>query len=464
VRAAARAIGVVLWLATARAHAEAPARTALVVSDFAYGADLQIAENAAVQTLLVPLDVYRHSLRGDLADVRVFNGRAEEVPHAIRTLDQGSTVEHGERSLALFPIFEPAPGDGSLVESALHVERSANGTVIDIRSSPRAGAQARDRIVAYVLDASALEHEVVALRVELASAPRSYSLPFAVEASDDLTHWRTLASAAVLAQLEYAQRTIRRDRIEFTKVRARFMRLTWAGGELPSQLIAVHAELVPGEAPAPRERRRVRGRASAAAPGTTEFDLGGPLPVERVEVLLSEPNTLIEAELESSATRTGRYLPAFAGQIYRVKHQGHELASPPVDVAPRRHRYFRLRATAKGGGLGGQVPDIEVEYVPDQLLFIARGPQPFKLAYGSHAARASAFDSEQVLAVIDVDAREQLPRQSARAAPARSLGGPKALMPPPQPRPLRTYALWAVLVTSTLVLAALAIRLLRQLG
>ena len=79
----------------------APKHAPLYPADFAWGTTLDSWDDSPVHTVLLPLTVYRGVTRRDLGDLRVFNGRDETVPHAIRTLantPQQSTpfvIRHG---------------------------------------------------------------------------------------------------------------------------------------------------------------------------------------------------------------------------------------------------------------------------------------------------------------------------------------------------------------------------------
>ena len=52
-------------------------------------------------------------------------------------------------------------------------------------------------LVAYVLDASKLDKPATSIRLELEPSTESFTTPFTVEASADLSEWRTLAEGKV---------------------------------------------------------------------------------------------------------------------------------------------------------------------------------------------------------------------------------------------------------------------------
>jgi hypothetical protein len=213
----------------------------------------------------------------------------------------------------------------------------------------------------------------------------------------------------------------------------------------------------------PRAARVVVGQARAGQPGVFDFDLGGPVPVDRVQVLLPQDNTLIQAVLLVRDTPHSPESRVYQGHFYRVVHEGEHVDSAAVAVGRRAHRYWVLRVDGKGGGLGGAVPELNLEYFPEQLLFVARGPAPFRLLFGSHRADVSQFTAGELTALLPEPKRHTLARQTAEPGPSVIESGEAALQSPSPPLPLKTYLLWSVLVASVLLLGVICWRLVRSL-
>src|SRR4029453_11838046 len=146
----------------------------------------------------------------------------------------------------------------------------------------------------------------------------------------------------------------------------------------------------------------VRAQVSRSEPKASErveflFDLGGPIPVDRVQVDLPVPNTVIEADLYSALEEKGPWLHHFSGVLYSLDRAGGALRNPEVAVPPIRRRYFKLAVAEKGGGLGGGAPSLEVAWMPEQLLFVARGAGPFALGYGRAQVPGARFDAAALI-------------------------------------------------------------------
>jgi hypothetical protein len=109
-----------------------------------------------------------------------------------------------------------------------------------------------------------------------------------------------------------------------------------------------------------------------------------------VQVDLPSANTVIEAQLFSAPEVSGPWLHHFSGVLYQLDQPDGALRNAEITVPAIRRRYFKLTVAEKGGGLGGGAPVLEVAWMPEQLLFVARGAGPFALGYGRAQVEPSA--------------------------------------------------------------------------
>jgi hypothetical protein len=91
-----------------------------------------------------------------------------------------------------------------------------------------------------------------------------------------------------------------------------------------------------------------------------------------------------------------------------------------------------------------------VEWVPHEVVFVARGTGPFYVAYGSAAAESAAVS----LAVLP----KNVLIASASLSDPELLGGDVRLKPPPAPYAWKTALLWVILVAGAALLAWMALR------
>jgi hypothetical protein len=455
------------WIARPALAEQDPA-TPLQLSDFAYSKALMPAPDRALQTVLIPIEVYRGALRRSLADVRVFDPDGDEVPHAIRTLAAPTARPRSSKRLPIFPLKEAA-GDEHAGDLAIHIERDPQGEVIDIRSTAPTypsdvdgGAAPARRTVSYILDARDVEDPIVKLSVTIADTRRDYVLPVRVEASNNLEQWRAVPTEAPLAQLDFEGNRIEHNELVLPPIKAKYLRLSWAAHELPAPITTVVAETQPNQELPKRISFDVLGQPVSGEPGVYLFDAGGFVPADSVHVRLLEENTLVKAELTSSDDESGPWDRALHGRIYRIVENDHVVQQPAHKLPRRAPRFWRLEITAGKKELGPRFPIVTLSFFPDQLLFVSRGAAEHLLAYGSYKASAPDFDPSDLIELARRGSDEPLPRATAKLGPQRSVGGAAALEEPPPPPPIRTYVLWAVLILGAMLLGVLAIRLLRQ--
>ena len=453
-----------LACAAASVRADEPAE--LRPTDFAFGRS--VSPSDAVSPLVevaLPVDVYRASRVEGLADVWVFNARGAPVPHALRRGTQSTNAPASAELVPIYPVRAATPLELSLV-----ILRGPNGEIqqlqrrpaVDVAGAPAAPGPQGEQVASYLLDVRGLKRDVRALRFSWLEPPAHLILPLSIEASADLISWRPLSVEGGLLRLEHAGNRIERDRVELASGASQFLRVSPADqSTFPAQLRAVFAEPAADVPQRVLERLTVEPDQPAANSGVYRFDLGGELPVERIEIELPEDNTVIAAEIWAADKRDGPYQRIAEARFYRVHPAGDPkpLIGPSVRVLRQRARFYELRVDATRLGLGASKPALIAHYAPDELLFLRRGEGPFTLAYGRHAVARKRFEAQDLLTLVPH--AEGKPASATLSEP-KPLGEASVLEPPKPPPPYTTYALWAVLIAGVALLGTLAYRLIKS--
>jgi hypothetical protein len=413
----------------------------------------------------LPADTYRGVTRPDLAELRVFNGAGELVPYAF-VPHRAETRKPGTQAAKLFPLL----GDAGKGMDGLDVRvRHTTGgqTAIDVSSRP--GAQKAPRkLLGYILDPGELKSAPLeALQLDW-QVREGFSGSARVEASEDLRSWRTLASGATILHLEHAGQRLERRRVDLGGQHGRYLRVSFDGVPADFALKAATLELRPDKTEPAREWAALTGRPDAKKPGEYEFDSGGHFPVDRLRFALPHVNSVARAEVLTRNRAEDAWRPVAAGTLYRLRRGGAEVTNADLSLAPNASRYWLLRVDQRGGGLGSGEVRLEIGWVPHQIVFAARGAQPFTLAYGTKNARPGALPITAVLPDYKEGEAISLKTAALSAAPASA----------PRPAPgfseyfrdavesgqARKWVLWASLVAGVLVLVWMALALLKQVG
>ena len=443
---------VVLLLLLASSSALAAERP----EEFAYGMPIQADGQVALYEIEIPALVYRGVTRSDLGDIRVFNGQGEVVPHALRPRAVTNTKSVPEVSLAVFPMYGEA--SDKLEDLNVRIERGSDGTIVSIHGQAKAGA-AKSKLRGYLLDASALKHAVQALRFDWQGDEDGFVGRIRIEGSDDLSAWSTVADRAALVRLSFGGHQLRQDRVELRGVKFKYLRVSWPENQRPVEALTVIAEPAAETISSRRVWQNITGAAIAAKAGEYSYDLGGPFPFDRLRIELPQVNSLVQLEILSRVKTSEDWHPATKATAYRLRDRDAEVTSPEIALTSHGERHWLLRIDQKGGGLGAGVPVISIGWVPQKLVFAARGAAPFKLTYGNVKVKSAAYSIDALIPGYKTDAEFKV--KAAPLGEQVTLAGPVRLSPPMD---YRTWALWGSLILGVLVLGWMAYRLARQVS
>jgi len=197
---------------------------------------------------------------------------------------------------------------------------------------------------------------------------------------------------------------------------------------------------------------------SAEKPGEFRYEPGGRIPVDRLRVSLPERNTLVPVQVLARHTDDQRWQLITTGVVYRLTHEGNDVVSADLNVSATGWEQWLLRLDSRGGGIGAGEPQVQVGWVPQQLVFVARGEGPFQLAYGNLRARSADLPIQTLVPGWHSDAELKAATATAGAQEVRA--GPRALRGAPD---YRTWGLWGSLVIGVVLLAWMAWVLAREL-
>jgi len=427
------------WALAACAQAASLAHAAdLTPRDFAYGYPLISSSEASAYRVPLPLTIYQGTVRDDLGDLAVFNARGEVIPFFIRPLPAETRPVHPPEFLPLFPLL-------GTTATAAEMRVTVNSPRVALTLSS-AGAAAGTR--QYIVDARALEESVAALQLVWEHAPLDFSGRLRIESSDDLDSWRVVVIAAPVASLQAGGQEFLQARVELPPTRAKFWRFSWIGGVPGVPITKVLAEFSQAHADPGWTSETVAARPDARRDYV--FDLGGHVPVERVDLRLAETNSVVAADLYSRKDPQDAWSFVTRARFYRIHTPRGDDQNEPISVRLNRDRYWlaRIPNPPSAGDLA-----LIAAWRPSELVFLAQGDPPFLVAYGSSSSTAARTDLTPFIANITVP--------SATLAAAEKLGGAARLAAVKPPFPWRRWILWLVLLGALAALGYMAARLAR---
>ena len=421
-------------------------------ADFAYGIPIEIDTRDALYEIELPAAVYRGVTRADIGDIRVFNGQGEVVPHAFRPPAQTIAAV----SLPVFPLYGEA--NENLEDLSVRINKRGDGTIIDIQKRAK-GSGPIGRLRGYLIDASSLKPAIAALRFDWDMASESFVGQVRVEGSDDIAAWTILADKAVLARLTFGGHHVERNRVDLRFAKFKYLRVSWPTSQAPLESLSAAAEPVANVIASRRVWETIAGSEIPGKKGEYSYDLSGHFPFDRLRVELPQVNSLVQLEILARATASEGWRHVTSATAYRLRDRDAEVKSQEIAISSRGERYWLLRADQKGGGVGSGVPAIQIGWVSQKLVFVARGDGPFQLAFGNAGTKPAAYPIESLIPGYKTDAE-------FKVKPA-TLGVPMTISGAARLRAAWNYkklALWGSLIFGVMLLGWMAFRLSRQLA
>jgi hypothetical protein len=428
-------------------------------TDFGYGTTLSTDGSAPVYQMPLPLVVYQHTVHADLSDIRVVNGSGEVVPYGLRRAAGDAASQASPVPLAVFPL----RGQSIELADSLKLQLRAGGASVEIQR-PSGGVKPAP-VTGYLLDARSIAASLSALTLTWGDDAADFSTRARVEASDDLNQWRPVGEGP-LVNLHYAGQQFLQPRIGLSPVAAKFLRLSWVDRPPPVEITAVSGTPSTARVEIRRLSVSAPGTIVAAKPGEYEIDLGAHVPLDRVNLELPEINTVVAAEFDAKSEPTAAWQAVGHTTLYRLHvNGGAELSNPPLPISVSTARYWRVRVARDGGGLGHGVPTFTGGWLPDELVFVARGNGPFELLYGSSAAKAASVPVQTLTPPVTGSpiGGSPITAGNAVASDPVTIGGADRLKVGPPPPPYRIILLWSVLVLGVGLLGWMAWQLSRQM-
>lgn len=455
---ACRAMLCVLLLA-AETYAAEP-KVDATLDDFAFGYTLNTVPGLPIYQAVLPEEVYRVSQKKDYGDLRVFNAQAEVVPYA---LVRPSPTHEVPKRITL-PIFPLHGGDPKSREAlSVKVVRDQRGTIVNINDeTPATNSQP---VTAYVIDASQVVTPLTKLYVRWGET-NGFSAKVSLSRSDDLSHWSTVVNSTAIADLIHGSERLTRNVIEFKAVKAKYFQLSWPPEAQSSSIVAIEAELSPTQLEPASAWLRLEGQRVIGDEGRTlfTFDSNGRFPIDRLNLELSEHNSLLRTVIWSRPDEKSPWQQRFAGLFYRIQsgEPSGEFRNETARIARTMDRYWRVDITPNDSP-SSHLPKLELGWISDRVMFLARGSGPYTLAIGGYDINNSEQPVEHLLRMLD-QKNNIIQPTVATVGERMVLGGEDRLKPGPHPIPWRKFILWSVLVGGVLLLAGMAVGLVRQMN
>lgn len=467
-RVAARWLAAMLFAATAAGAAE---------PEFRYSAPIAVTRPGAFVQLPLGVDAYAHAAQPELRDLRVVDARGERVPFALLGARVEQQTRDRERDAVLYPLPERPRADGSW---RAPVEVVVEGDRVRVRQggtdpSGTGAAAGAARPAGWLIDLGERKPEDPVPRwLRLSwSGPAEFTAGFRFETSADLRTWQVGGSGQLmaLASPAAAQAPLTQPSIALPSAPGRFVRLFWNDPAAAPQVsgarvVAPERSEVALDAPtaivvAPVAAPIDKATASSAAAdtkGALYFDLGGVVPLSRIDLRFEDGTHVAPVRLQGRSRADEAWQELARGVFFRLERDGSVDRSPPLETS-RRVRFVRVAADERAAPLDAATTRLAVEARLASLVFPVQGQAPFRLLAGSSDAPSGALAPSTLVPMLEVErarfGQASLGPWSEEAAVAGRLEAERFRA---QWRP---WLLWTVLVVGVAGLGFMVWRLAR---
>lgn len=454
---------VIHWITALLSVAAAPAAfgqawqdTLPELDNYAWAFPVSSDEPASFYRTPLPYEVYVFAADPQLRDLGVYNAAGQALPRTVEPAAGDDEAVESRRTLPFAAQFRDGAPDPERIRLVL--ERRAGETVLELQGNPPGDGARLPPVSAYIVDLRGFDDAIDTLELTWPPLEQGFVGRVQVDGSTNLVDWSRAGSGAVADLRENGTDIIKR-RVTVSSGEFDFLRLTWTG--LPAdwrldRLDALQQDLRETQ---PREWLALTEVGKDPDDGGRLYDALGPVPVDRVNLLLPETNSVVRARIYARLPQQNAWTLVHHGTFFNVQRGELPATSSPESVNLRRAQQWKVIIS---GGHPETPLELDLGWRPDTLLFIAQGDPPYTLAVGREDAETELFPEERLLGEVSLGgiATDNGPIGTATLGERYALAG----IARRQPLNWRTLLLWLVLVGAVASVAWMAFRLNRGLS
>lgn len=423
-------------------------------NDYSSGMSVRANYAQPMVEIVLPDDVYRVVTRADLGDLRVFNADGMPVPHAFCAAPSSTAPQVTEKSLQVFVL---RGREQIYTDSSRVAVETSSGTRVNVEESAAPEPEVVSGLI-HIIDARDTQ-PLRAIRFDWRSPDGASEVKVRIEASDDLDQWQTIVPASTLLLAQQGDQELRRERIELPTREYKYLRVQRVDSGPPLILNSVTAEQVAAAEEIEPMWFNALHMVSKEA-DVLYFDSQHVAPVTYARVRLAQQNSMVSVSLQSRPDEESPWHSRWTGESYVIVSDTVRRESPPAQFQATSDRYWRLQILKDPQVYQDSM--LELGYRPAKLRFLAQGPGPFTVAFGSRRAEpAQPAVCDGLLANMSAADRERV-IEPGFVDQIVQLGGADALKPVPKKTPAKVVVLWVVLVVGVALLVGMALSLLKR--
>ena len=425
-------------------------------SSFATSFDLEAVGNQPLYQTDVTSEVYQHSHHDNLRDVTIRNADGELLPYTLMTYEEIHPTQFvGEtKPLVIFPLQAGAAGSAESIN--INVAKTAGNTTLNVSSN-----QLPQAIGGYLFDLGKVHPAVKKLKVDWQGA-ETKMISMEAYSSSDLKSWSNIGQSVVFKSTVAGQ-TILQNTIDLYAItQDRYLQIR------PKQVNDASFKLtsVSIEYRKPQENQEVNlwqplkllNRAEASNGDIhIDFESTGRYPASYLRITLPQQNTITNVQILTRNQADAPWVGLTQAPLYRVDEQGRDTVNPDIKINTTASHYWRLTFSQHSGGIGADNPMLSLGWLPQTIIWNARGKPPYVLAVGETAETSALVSIANLIPNSPLEKIDTLPVANIGAMHV----GESVTNPWEDSVDRKRWLLWVGLVLGVLVLAGMAYSLVR---
>jgi hypothetical protein len=340
-------------------------------------------------------EVYQFSRRDHLKDLAIINADGESIPYALMsyaTLYPQTKVTAESKPLVIFPMQESTLNQNKVMNIQLNSHDS--NTSVNVTS----GAANATAKTYYLFDLGQQHPGFKKLTLDW-QGREGKLVTVDVKTSDNFKDWVHAGQAALL-KVTAGEQAIVENSVTFDHlIEARYLQILPQETTDAFALTAVNVEYsYTQEIAQPilwQEIPYTQREQTNTALTHIDFESAGRYPASHLKVNLPQKNSITQVTILSRNRNEDAWHYVTKASLYRFNQHNKDYVNQDISIPTTTARYWRLTFDQASGGIGKDNPVFSLGWLPDILVWNARGSSPYSMRIGdvSNAVNVVAVSS-----------------------------------------------------------------------
>ena len=332
------------------------------------------------QTTL-PKEVYQYSSEHHLNDLTITNAEGEAIPYAVvpyKRIYPQTQVTKQTKQLVIFPMH--AAESKSAEVASIQLNTNDHQTSVNVTSHENQGKSKQY----FLFDLGKKHPAFTSLSLDW-EGQEGKLLTVDVMTSQNLNDWKHVGDATLL-KVSANNQVIEQNNVTVnTPIKARYLQIRPKEATDTLTLTSVKLEFNQVKnLPLPMlwEEISPLQRDQNQSETTIDFESPSRYPATHLMITLPQKNTITHATIMTRNSNDKPWRTIKSAALYHLNKNDQQYTNKPITIPTTTARYWRLNFAKTKGGIGNENPQLSLGWVPDTMVWNARGSAPYTLQVG----------------------------------------------------------------------------------